>query len=133
MSSSSTHPLFEQVKLFLAVPHLQGHTAPRNPVRSVDHARRPARVHAGGERALLAEVYQLAIEDPHLFPEVVGNRIGRLDAGREADETCYVAARRVAAQDLLLDARAARTADRRGGGHGLPRQVVWREELNRWF
>ena len=96
------------------------------------HAGRAARIHPGAERPLQTEVGQAAADDPDLFPEVVGDRLGRLHAGREAQQAGDIARLGVAAQDLLLDARPAGAARRRARDRS-PGNVVGAEEFEGWL
>src|SRR5688572_1949432 len=66
------------------VSDLEGRAAAGHAVGSVDHAGRPARVHARGEGLSLAQVDQLTLQDPDFLPEVVRDRLGGLDARLEA-------------------------------------------------
>src|SRR5262245_9526892 len=97
-------------------------------VRAVEHAGRPAGVHAGGEPLLLADVDELALEDPHFLPELVGDGVSGLDAGLEPEQTRAVAGVGVATQDLLGDPPASGAAAGRALD-GLPRQIVGPREL----
>ena len=78
------------------VAELEGRAAARHAVGAVRHPGRPARVHPGAEGLLLAEVDQLALDDPDLLPEVVGDRPRCLDARVEAKQPRLVAGRRIA-------------------------------------
>src|SRR5438876_2002560 len=110
------------------VADLEGQAAARDAIGTVHHPRRPAGIHPGAERLLLAEIDELAFQDPDLFPEVVRDRLGRLHAGLEAQQPRHVAGVGIAAQDLLVNAGPAGAAGGRAG-HGLPRQRVGTEEL----
>src|SRR5438132_3012992 len=123
--------LFSKGHLALEVAQLEGHAPLRHSVRAMDHAGRATGVHARREGLLLAEVRQFALEDPDLLPEVVDDRLARLHARVELQESRHVALL-VTTQDLLLDPGTA-CATRGRGGHRLPGQMVRLEELELGF
>src|SRR5437867_9044501 len=110
------------------VADLKGDAPTRHAVGPVDHPRRPAGVHTGGERPILAEIDQLSLEDPDFLPEVVRDRLRRLHAGVELEESRDVPGLEVAAQDPLGDPGATGAARARAR-HGLPGKVLRPEEL----
>ena len=70
----------------VAVAQLERQAAPRHAIGPVGHPGRTAGVHAGRERLPLAEIDQLAFEDPDFLPEVVRDGLGGLDPGVEPQE-----------------------------------------------
>src|SRR5262245_48630783 len=110
------------------VTDLERDAATVHPVRAVHHPRRTAGVHAGRAGLLLAEIGMLAFQDPCFLPEVVRDRLARLDPGGESQQPGHVAGLGVATEDLLVDPRPAGAAARRARD-GLPGQGIGAEEL----
>src|SRR5207244_6737898 len=115
-----------------AVTRLEQGAAGCHAIRAVRHPGRAAGVHACRERLTSAEVDHVAVEDPDFFPEVVRDRLCRLDTRIETEEPCEVAGLGIEAQDLFAHATAAGTGAR-GADDLAPREMTRTEELQVWL
>src|SRR5262249_26921118 len=107
---------------------LEQQRAARTGIRAMAHTRRAARIHPRAGRALQTKILEAALDDEDFLPEIVGDRVLRAHAGREAEQTRDVAGARIAAEDFFFDARAA-GAGGCGTGHRRPRHVIGPKEL----
>src|SRR5262249_45407629 len=111
-----------------AVSRLEKQRAAGTGIRAMAPARRAARIHPRAVRALQTKILEAAPADDNFLPEIVGDRVLRAHAGREAEQTRDVAGARIAAEDFFFDARAA-GAGGCGAGHRRPRHVIGPKEL----